>query len=109
MHTLTLNGQLPIHVESVNFRLRHDLRASLAKSAGSLFRRHGQLLGFKLKLKREDAGSSSPCYSATAHLALPGYDRIVVKKGERLTNVLTEIFKVAGRQLRLRAKALRAK
>eukprot|EP01025_Chloroclados_australasicus_P004127 TRINITY_DN10994_c0_g1_i2.p1 TRINITY_DN10994_c0_g1~~TRINITY_DN10994_c0_g1_i2.p1 ORF type:complete len:241 (-),score=1.91 TRINITY_DN10994_c0_g1_i2:79-714(-) len=109
MHLQTIAGQHPFHVETVDLKLREGLKEALVSKACSLFRRHAQLLGVKLRVRREERHRSPSQYSATVQLVLPGYDRIVVKKGERLSSVLSETLEVAGRQLRRRARALRAK
>ncbi|MBK1879197.1 hypothetical protein [Pelagicoccus mobilis] len=109
MHVQTIDGRLPIQVETVNLKLRNHFKEALLGKACRLFRRHSQLLGVKLRVRREETGTSPSRYLATVQLVLPGYDRIVVKKGERLPNLLSETLEVAGRQLRRRARALRAK
>ena len=109
MNVLTIDGRQPIQVETVNLKLRDQFKELLLGKACSLFRRHSQLLGVKLRLRREENGTATPSYHATAQLVLPGYDRIVVKKGKRLATVLAETLEVAGRQLRRRSRALKAK
>lgn len=109
MHLQMIDGRLPIHVETVNLKLRDQFKEALLGKAGSLFRRHSHLLGVKLRVRREEKGKAPSRYSATVQLVLPGYDRIVVKKGEKLSSLLSETLEVAGRQLRRRARALRAK
>lgn len=109
MQLQTIGGQCPIYVETVNLKLRNSFREDLMGKASSLFRRHSQLLGVKLRVRKEEAGKAPPRYSATVQLVLPGYDKIVVKKGAKLASLLSESLEVAGRQLRRRARALRAK
>lgn len=98
-----------IQIETVDLRLHSGYRKTLLEKAGALFRRHDELLGLKLNLRRNETGKALAEYSATARLVLPGYDRIVVKRGDQLSLVLSETLEVAGRQLRKRARALRAK
>ncbi len=90
-------------------RLHSGYRDTLLEKASSLFRRHSQLLGIKLKLRRNETGKALAEYSATVRLVLPGYDKIVVKRGQQLSTVISETLEVAGRQLRRRARALRAR
>lgn len=109
MNSLTIGPGSPIHIETVDMKLHSSYQKALIDKAGGLFRRHGQLLGIKLNLRRKETGKAVAEYSATARLVLPGYDRIVVKRGQQLSAVLSETLEVAGRQLRRRARALRAK
>ncbi len=109
MSTLTIDSGTPIQIETVDMRLRSGYRSVLVEKAQALFRRHSQLLGLKLNLRRNETGKAIAEYSATARLVLPGYDKIVVKRGDRLSAVISETLEVAGRQLRRRARALRAK
>lgn len=109
MSTLTIGGGNPIYIETVDLKLRPNYRETLVGKASGLFRRHSQLLGLRLRIRKEDTGNALSEYSATAQLVLPGYDRIVVKKGEKLSSVLAETIEVAGRQLRRRARALRTR
>lgn len=99
----------PIHIETVDMKLNSGYRETLVEKAGSLFRRHGQLLGIKLNLRRKETGKALTEYSATVRLVLPGYDKIVVKRGQQLSAVISETLEVSARQLRRRARALRAK
>lgn len=108
MSTLSIGGATPIHIETVDLKLRPSYREDLLGKAHGLFRRHGQLLGLRLRIRKEDTGNALAVYSATAQLVLPGYDKIVVKKGSTLSSVLAQTIEVAGRQLRRRARALRA-
>ncbi len=94
-------------VEAVDFRLSGAFRRELAAKAGSLFRRHADLLGVKLRLRREDTGRAVRGYRATVRLVLPGYDRIVVKRGEELGSLLSEVWEVSARHLRRRARLSR--
>ena len=109
MSTLTVEAKAPVHIETVAMKLHSGHREAVEDKASSLFRRHGQLLGLKLNLRRNETGKALAEYSATARLILPGYDKIVVKRGHQLPAVISETFEVAGRQLRKRARALRAK
>lgn len=109
MSTLSIGTETPIHIQTVDMRLRSSYRDTLVEKASTLFRRHGQLLGIKLNLRRNETGKAVAEYSATARLVLPGYDKIVVKRGQQLSSVISETLEVAGRQLRRRARALRAK
>lgn len=111
MSTLTTGAgpKSPIHIETVDLRLRPSFESALVEKAEALFRRHSQLLGLKLILRRSETGKALVEYSATARLVLPGYDKIVVKRGEQLTAVISETLEVAGRQLRRRARTLRTK
>lgn len=109
MSTLTIGSGTPIQIETVDMRLHSGYRSALVEKAQALFRRHGQLLGLKLNLRRNETGKAIAEYSATARLVLPGYDKIVVKRGDQLAAVISETLEVAGRQLRRRARALRAK
>lgn len=109
MSTLTFGTETPIQIETVDMRLHSAYRSTLVEKAETLFRRHGQLLGLKLNLRRNETGKAVAEYSATARLVLPGYDKIVVKRGQQLSTVISQTLEVAGRQLRRRARALRAK
>lgn len=109
MNTITIGPGTPIHIETVDMKLHSSYRKALVEKAAALFRRHGQLLGLRLNLRRKETGKAVAEYSATARLVLPGYDRIVVKRGQQLSSVLSETLEVASRQLRRRARALRAK
>lgn len=107
--SVTSGSQAPIHIETVDMRLHAGYRNTLVEKAGALFRRHGQLLGLRLSIRRNETGKAVAEYATTARLVLPGYDKIVVKRGQRLSAVIAETLEVAGRQLRRRARALRAK
>lgn len=109
MSMITVGAGAPIHIETVAMKLHSGYRKTLVEKANSLFRRHGQLLAIKLNLRRNETGKAVAEYSATARLVLPGYDKIVVKRGQQLSSVIAETLDVAGRQLRRRARALRAK
>lgn len=97
----------PVSIEAVDFRLSGAFRSELAAKAGSLFRRHADLLGVKLRLRREETGRAVSEYCATARLVLPGYDRIVVKRGDELGSLLSEVWEVSARHLRRRARLSR--
>lgn len=111
MSTLSVSSEsrAPIHIETVDMRLHASYRDTLVEKAGALFRRHGQLLGLRLSIRRKETGKAVAEYATTARLVLPGYDKIVVKRGQRLSAVIAETLEVSGRQLRRRARALRAK
>jgi len=109
MHLQTIDRRQSIHVEAVNLRLRDRIKEALLDKSCHLFRRHSHLIGLKLRVRREENGTSPSRYFATAQLILPGYDRIVVKKGKKLASVLAETLDVASRQLRRRSRILRAK
>lgn len=109
MSTLTVGGSAPVHIESIDFKLRPGFRETLAAKARALFRRHSQLQGLRLRVRKNETGKSAAEYAATAQLVLPGYNKVVVKRGRQLSAVVAETLEVAGRQLRKRARALRAK
>ena len=109
MSTLTIDPGFPIHIETVNMKLGSGSRNTLVKRAVSLFRRHSQLLGLRLNLRCNKMGKAGDQYSATARLILPGYDKIVVKRGAHLATVISETLQVTDRQLRRRARAFRSK
>ena len=97
-----------IKIDSVDFRLRPRFRDAALSKASALFRRHSELLGLLVKLRRKETGNAVSEFSATVRLVLPGYDRVVVKRGNQLAAVIAEALEVADRQLRRRARALRA-
>lgn len=106
---MDVGTKAPIQIETVDMRLHAGYRKTLVDKAAALFRRHSQLLGLRLSIRRNETGKATAEYATTARLVLPGYDKIVVKRGQSLSAVIAETLEVAGRQLRRRARALRAK
>ena len=102
-------GSDTLMINAEGLSLRPSMLEVIRKQAGSVLRRHPRLLGMKIDLKLDSAKQSYRSHVARIRLVLPGYDKVVEKKGTELGALLGRAFEVANRQMRKRARERRTK
>lgn len=91
-------------MEFVRLKPRARVRSFIQRKADGVFRRYPRLERIRINVKREAESGANPSYVAQTRLVLPGYDRIIEKRGAALFEAIAEAFEVADRQLRKRAR-----
>jgi len=93
----------------VRLKPRSRVKSFIQRKADGIFRRYPRLEAIRINVKRESESSANPSYIAQTRLVLPGYDRIIEKRGAALFEAIAEAFEVADRQLRKRARLFKAR
>ncbi|MGK0239487.1 MAG: hypothetical protein ACI92G_002964 [Candidatus Pelagisphaera sp.] len=106
---VTLEKNPKLLVEFVGLKSKSDMNEFIHQKAEGIFRRYPGLEGIRIFLKQESDGSGSRDFVAKARLILPGYDRIIEKRGAAAFEAISEMFEVADRQLRKRARLFKTK
>ncbi|MCH6257567.1 HPF/RaiA family ribosome-associated protein [Puniceicoccaceae bacterium K14] len=96
-----------LSINSVGARVTASVRSYLDKKSQSVFRRYPNLLGMEIDLKYDKNVPEG--YLARSRLVLPGYDRIVEKKGSSMYTAIARLMEVSERQLRRRARLFKSK
>ncbi len=101
------NPKLLVEVE--NIRSKRSVLRFISGKADGIFRRYPRLEGIRMNVKRETAGSRNSEFVAQTRLVLPGYDRIIRKRSAEIFDAIAQVFEVADRQLRKRARLFKVK
>lgn len=95
-----------ISLNSVGIRATASIRSYISRKTQSVFRRYPNLLGMHIDIKYDKNVPES--FTARSRLILPGYDRIVEKRGSSLYDAIARLMDVSDRQLRRRARLQKA-
>jgi len=98
-----------ISINAVGVKLTPSIWGEVRRRVENIVRRYPKLLGMRVDLKRDPSGGTEEVYCARTRLVLPGYDRIVEKRGPELYSVIAKTMEVANRQLRKRNRLMRTK
>lgn len=96
-------------MEFVRMKSKGRVKTFIQRKAEGIFRRYPRLEGIRINVKQEAENSGNPSYIAQTRLVLPGYDRIIEKRGAALFEAVAEAFEVADRQLRKRARLFKTR
>lgn len=96
-------------IEVANLESKTGVLSYINERASGVFRKYPSLEGIKINVKRETNGSRNSDFIAQTRLVLPGYDKIVQKRNSEVFEAISEVFDVADRQLRKRARLFKTK
>jgi ribosome-associated translation inhibitor RaiA len=96
-------------VEVTNLESKAGVLSYINERADGVFRRYPSLEGIRINLKPETTGSRNSDFIAQIRLVLPGYDKIVQKRSSEVFEAISEVFDVADRQLRKRARLFKTR